>query len=134
MWLSLWSGWPELRYTFCKLFPRAFLMSDEKISYLQVVLWCHNMSDWWCKDMCKLVWWYNLMTRYILRVYYVIRNDYEYLLVVYIVTDWCYYNHVSHWIQYFLFTYFLVDNVRGYHWISTHIINIYFLHVNVDQC
>ena len=28
----------QLGYTFCKLFPRAFLISDEKISSLQVVL------------------------------------------------------------------------------------------------
>ena len=65
---------------------------------------------------------------------YIIWNDHEDLLVMYIVTDWCYYNYVSHWIQNFMFTYRLVGNVRGYHWLSTHIINIYFLHVIVDQC
>ena len=48
IWLSFGSGWPQL-------FPRAFLLSDEKISSLQVVPWCCNMSDWWCKDMPKLV-------------------------------------------------------------------------------
>ena len=37
-------------------FPRAFLISDEKLSSLQVVLWCHKTSDWWCTDIHKLVW------------------------------------------------------------------------------
>ena len=32
------------------------------------------------------------------------------------------------------FDYFLVVAVRGYHWISTPRINIYFLNVNVSQC
>ena len=53
------------------------------------------------------------MTRSILQVYYVICNNYEYLLVMYIVTSQHSPNHVSHLIQYFLFTYFLVGNVRG---------------------
>ena len=43
-------------------------------------------------------------------------------------------NHVFHRISYFFFTYFLVGNVRRYHWISTHIFNIFFLHVIVNQC
>ena len=46
----------SFRCTICKLFSRAFLISDEKISSSQVVPWCHNTSDWWCKDRYKLVW------------------------------------------------------------------------------
>ena len=50
------SCWHDLRCTFCRLLPRALLISDDKSSSSKVVPWCSNTSDWWCKDMCKLVW------------------------------------------------------------------------------
>ena len=53
---------------------------------------------------------------------------------MYTVTDWYCYNHVSNWILYFSFVYFLGVTVRGYHWISTPWVNTYFLNVNISQC
>ena len=55
-WYEVRSGRPELRCTFCRVFPIGFLISDDKSSSSKVVPWCSNTSDWWWKDMCKLVW------------------------------------------------------------------------------
>ena len=37
-------------------FSIAFLICDYKSSSLKVVSWCSDTSDWWWKDMSKLVW------------------------------------------------------------------------------
>ena len=42
--------------------------------------------------------------------------------------------HVNDIYIYIYIYYFLFVTVRGYHWISTHIINIYFLNVLKSQC
>ena len=53
MWLSFWSGWPELDVPFVNNFPEHFWFLMRKLVSSQVVLCCYNTSDWCCKDMCN---------------------------------------------------------------------------------
>ena len=54
--VSLWVRLTCSDVPFSDCLSIAFLISDDKCSSLKVVPWCSNTSDWWWKDMCKLVW------------------------------------------------------------------------------